>query len=186
MNLTELKQGQDSEIARLHTRSILRLYAPLTVEEAAMVPNHGLSSLPHHQGEPGVIKREGGLPVTHELRIAAQYGDVVVQFTDTASHLSVPEAYNTSGVHSMAETKYPESQMPVVSWLLLESKEPSVYYRGILPSRSIKAYHLVGYGEDGSPARGFNIKSSLSHNQFGTWLINKYQKTKKLAQWGGS
>lgn len=179
MRITQLREGQERQIARLHTRTILRLYTPLSVEEAIRVPNHGLSSLPHHQGEPGVVKKEGGIPATHELRKAAPYGDIVIQFEDTAEHLSVPKVYNTTGTHAMAEEKYPESQMPLVSWLLLEDDEPSVYYHSILSSNSIMAYHLIGYHTNGSPAHGFSVKDSLKHREFEVWAVNKYQKYRK-------
>ena len=180
MRITQLVEGQENLIANLHTRTILRLYTPLSVQEAAKVPNHGLSSLPHHQGEPGTILKEGGIPVTHRLAWAAPYGDVVIQFNDTAMHLSVPEKYNTSNLHRAAEAKYPGSQMPIVSYLLLEKRSPAIYYHSILPSTSIDAYHLIGYDKDGHWADGDDVKATLNHRQFGTWMVNKYQRAKKI------
>lgn len=179
MNISQLREGQEYQIAHLHTKTPLRLYTPLPVDEAIRVSIHGINSLSHHTGEAGVVRKEEGIPVTHELRRAAPRGDIVIQFVDTAEHLAVPEAYNTAGVHAMAETKYPESQMPVVSWLLLESDEPSVYYTTILPRNRIKAYHLIGYHVDGRPGYGFSVKDTLTHNEFSIWSVNKYQKYKK-------
>ena len=185
MKIQHLKEGQENQIRNLHTRSTLRLYMPLSVDEAFHVMEHGLSSIQRHQGEAGSISRMEGFPVTHSLRHAMERGDIVLQFNDIGGHLAAPAQFNNTKMHELGTEHYPESQMPVVSLLLLNHKEPWVEYHSILPRSRIDMVHLTGYDLEGRKTPRAGVNDSLSRDQFETWVVNSYQKMAKTGRGGG-
>ncbi len=182
MKIQDLMEGQENQIRNLHTRSTLRLYMPLSVEEAYDVLEHGLSSIGRHQGETGSISKLEGFPVTHSLRHAMEKGDIVLQFNDIGGHLAVPPHLSNTEMHRLANQHYPESQMPLVSLVLLNNKEPWVEYHSILSKSRMDAFHLSGYDIEGRKTPRTSINDTLTREQFETWVVNSYQRMKKTGK----
>ena len=176
MHIHQLQEGQEQRIERLHTRTLLRLYMPMTVKDALVVREHGLGSIHKHDPGGGLTRLKGFL-VTHSLRFAITQGDIVLQFKDVAGHLDVPHEFDTREVHQQAKERYPESQMPMVSLFFLNPANPWVVYKGILGPERIDFYHLVGYDEDGSRMpRGKEVHESLTPYEFDSWVINSWNR----------
>lgn len=175
MRVQQLHEGQEDKIARLHTRTPVRVYLPLSIRDAIKVSEYGLGSMSKHDAGGGV-SQEQGFPVTHSLRNAVEHGDVVLQFWTQAERLSVPDRYKTKVRHRYAQQRYPESQKPMVSLFLLNNKFPWVVYHGILDPHDIDLFHLLRYDETGAPTERSGVNDSLTPEEFNTWIINAYMR----------
>ena len=175
MRIENIMEGQEDKIARLHTRTPVRLYLPLSIRDAIRVSEHGLGSISKHDPGGG-LSHEEGFPVTHSLRYAVKQGDVVLQFWSFGERLAVPTRYKTKTRHRYAQQRYPESQKPIVSLFLLNDKFPWVVYKGILDPHEIDLFHLITYDKDGNRIERAGVEDSLSPEEFNTWAINAYYR----------
>ena len=178
----ELMEGQEKAIARLHTRTPLRLYMPLSVRDAIELSEHGLTSMPKHEIASGGLSSELGYPVTHSLKYAMKHGDVVIQFREEARRLKTLPQYTKTSIHKLAVSRYPESQLPIVSLMMLNDKTPWVMYHGSLSPGMVDLYHLITITEKGIPATEIGVQDSLTPEEFEVWTVNVWRTQTK----GGS
>lgn len=175
MRVDQLMEGQEDKIARLHTRTPVRLYLPLNIRDAIRVSESGLGSISKHDTGSG-LSHEPGFPVTHTMREAVKQGDVVLQFWDKAERLAVPDQYKTKTRHHFAQQRYPESQKPMVSLFLLNEKFPWAVYHGILDPHQIDLLHLITYDKDGQRIERAGVQDSMTPEEFNVWAINAYYR----------
>lgn len=173
MRVQQLHEGQEDKIARLHTRTPIRVYLPLSIRDALKVSDYGLGSMSKHDAGGG-LSQESGFPVTHSLKVAVQQGDIILQFWTHAERLAVPDKYKTTTRHRYAKQRYPESQKPMVSLFLLNPKFPWVVYHGILDPHNIDLFHLITYDKDGSRVERSGVQDSMTPEEFNSWAINAY------------
>lgn len=185
MDIGQLRRGQEHIIARLTKRSHLRLYAPLSVEDAIQVSQGGLSTAEKHMGASTAFVQLGGFPVTTSVSNAIRHNDIIIQFEGMGKQLEPPPHLNTREHYREAEVMFPDSDLPLVSMALLYSENPWVVFTGSVPPQGVDAYHLVGYDLEGKKTTRDHINVSLSEEQFEIWEVNSYQKMKRTGKGGG-
>jgi len=171
---------KEDRLAFLHKRSPVLLYTAATIKETASAVYHGIAGATKDKHLGGKSIQKDAILVTSNPQHALSTGDVVISFYTTGKTIFAPPQFDTPEFRERAAQKYPDSESPIVSFLLLDTPNPEVLFQGFIPVNEMKSIILVGYDIEGKrTGLGQAQHEFTPPTTFIDWYVKVYQQKAK-------